>query len=104
MPFNKGEVARLLRGMDLGSSVAEQDDLLQAARVETSVFADLLADRIDLVPGTKGSGKSALYRIFVSFLAPVLLANRKVVSADRSVVRAAISRSPIYYPVNRTVG
>jgi hypothetical protein len=79
--LNKGEVARLLLGVDLGSSVAEQDDLLQTARVETSVFGDLLGDRVDLVPGTKGSGKSALYRIFVDFLAPVLLTNRKVVVA-----------------------
>jgi hypothetical protein len=79
--LNKGDVARLLRGIDLGSSVAEQDELLEAARVETSVFADLLADRVDLVAGTKGSGKSALYRIFVDFLAPFLLTNRKVVVA-----------------------
>ena len=35
---------------------------MEAARVETSVFSDLLADRVDLVPGTKGSGKSVLYR------------------------------------------
>ncbi len=54
---------------------------MEAARVETSVFTDLLLDRVDLVPGTKGSGKSALYRIFVDFLAPALLANRKVVVA-----------------------
>ena len=49
--------------------------------METSVFADLAADRIDLVPGTKGSGKSALYRILVDFLAPTLLQHGKVVVA-----------------------
>lgn len=81
MTYKKSTVAGILRGLDLGSSVAEQDDLLEAARVETSVFTDLLLDRVDLVPGTKGSGKSALYRIFVDFLAPALLSSRKVVVA-----------------------
>lgn len=81
MVYNKGEAAALLRRLDLGSSVAEHDDLLESARVETSVFADLLADRVDLVPGTKGSGKSALYRIFVDFLPELLLRDRKVVVA-----------------------
>jgi len=81
MHFNKGQVANILRTVDLGSSVAEKDDLLESARVETSLFSDLLADRVDLVPGSKGSGKSALYRMFVDFLAPQLLKDRKVVVA-----------------------
>ena len=37
--------------------------------------------RIDLIPGSKGSGKSALYRIFVSFLPDILLKQRKVIVA-----------------------
>jgi hypothetical protein len=73
--------ANLLADLDLGSAVAESDNLLQAARVETSVFDDLLADRIDLIPGTKGSGKTALYRIFVDFLPQLMLKNKKVVIA-----------------------
>jgi hypothetical protein len=75
------DAANLLAGLDLGSAVAESDNLLQAARVETSVFDDLLADRIDLIPGTKGSGKTALYRIFVDFLPDLMLKNKKVVIA-----------------------
>jgi hypothetical protein len=71
----------LLEGLDLGASVAESDTLLKAARIETSAFTDLLNDRVDLVPGTKGSGKSALFRIFVDFLPGVLLRQRKVVVA-----------------------
>jgi hypothetical protein len=77
----KTEAAGLLAGLDLGSTVAESDDLLEAARVETSVFDDLLADRVDLIPGTKGSGKTALYRIFVDFLAPTMLSSKKVIIA-----------------------
>ena len=75
------EAARLLQDLDLGSSIAEQDTLLEAARVETSAFTDVMDDKVDLVPGTKGSGKSALFRIFVDFLPQRLLRERKVVIA-----------------------
>ncbi len=75
------EAAALLAGLDLGSAVAELDTLLEAARVETSVFDDLLADRVDLVPGTKGSGKTALYRIFVDFLPHMMLRDKKIILA-----------------------
>ncbi len=78
---NHRSAAELLQQMDLGSSIAEQDKLLETARVETSAFSDLLQDKVDLVPGTKGSGKSALFRIFVDFLPDHLLRNRKVVIA-----------------------
>jgi hypothetical protein len=73
--------ADLLQALDLGSSIAEQDTLLETARVETSAFTDLLADKVDLIPGTKGSGKTALFRIFVDFLPQHLLRTRKVVIA-----------------------
>ena len=43
MHHNKNWVD-LLRNLDLGSSVAE------LARVETSAFTDLPADRVDLIP------------------------------------------------------
>jgi hypothetical protein len=81
MPHPNKNVIELLQDLDLGSSVAESDTLLEAARIETSAFADLLSDRVDLVPGTKGSGKSALFRIFVDFLPGILLRQRKVVIA-----------------------
>jgi hypothetical protein len=77
----KGDLAELLTRLDLGSSIAESDNLLEIARVETSVFTDLLADRVDLIPGTKGSGKSALYRIFVDFMPRYLAEQRKIVVA-----------------------
>lgn len=81
MVHRNGTVAELLRTLDLGSSVAESDNLLEVARVENSAFADLLSDRVDLIPGTKGSGKSALFRIFVDFLPDSLLRLQKVVVA-----------------------
>jgi hypothetical protein len=81
MNHSNSVVASLLQALDLGSSVAESDHLLEAARVETSAFTDVLNDRVDLIPGTKGSGKSALFRIFVDFLPDHLLRQRKVVVA-----------------------
>jgi hypothetical protein len=77
----KREAALLLDDVHIGSGVAETDTLLESARVETSVFTDLWEDRVDLVLGTKGSGNTALYRIFVDFLPDALLASRKVVIA-----------------------
>jgi hypothetical protein len=81
MMHKKADLANILPLIDFGSSIAEQDTLLESARVETSVFTDLFNDKVDLVPGTKGSGKSALYRIFVDFLQDYLLDHQKVVVA-----------------------
>ena len=60
MGYQKDILFEILRTVDLGNSVAENDDILEAARVETSVFSDLLEDRVDLIPGTKGSGEQSL--------------------------------------------
>lgn len=81
MPYQKARAIDVLRLIDFGSSIAETDQLLETARVETSVFHDLLEDRVDLIPGTKGSGKSALNRIITDFLPRRLLSQRKVVVA-----------------------
>ncbi len=67
----------LLESLDIGAPVAEDDNLLFESRVETAVFSELLRDNIDIVRGTKGSGKSALYRLFADFLASHLLEGRK---------------------------
>jgi hypothetical protein len=79
--YQNKTLSALLQRLDLGASVAESDTLLETARIETSAFADLLNDRVDLIPGTKGSGKSALFRIFVDFRPDFLLEQRKVVVA-----------------------
>jgi hypothetical protein len=81
MLLPKAQAIEILRQIDFGSSVAETDQLLEAARVETSTFQDLLLDRVDLVPGTKGSGKSALNRIITDFLSQFLMQQRKIVVA-----------------------
>ena len=75
MSHDNETLADLLSALDVGTSVAETDQLLEVARVETSAFRDLLNDRVDLIPGTKGSGKSALFRIFVRFLPEMLFSH-----------------------------
>ena len=55
----------LLLQFDLGASTAEKDPLLEKAKIETQQFHDLYwQDRIDIVRGIKGAGKTALYRLF----------------------------------------
>ena len=81
MAYSNKDLAGLIQQLDLGSSIAELDNLLETARIETSVFGDLASDKVDLVPGTKGSGKSALFRIFVEFLPAFFLKQQKVVIA-----------------------
>ena len=81
MKHKNRKILEILRGLDLGSSVAEQDNLLETARIDTSAFNDLVEDHVDLIPGTKGSGKTALYRIIVDFLQQHMLERRKVVVA-----------------------
>jgi hypothetical protein len=95
--YNNAQVLELLPSIDLGVSVAEQDNLLESARVETSAFSDLYYDKVDLIPGTKGSGKSALYRIFVEFLPDLLLSQR------RAVVAHGVNRpgDPVFLAFNK---
>jgi hypothetical protein len=54
----------LLQSFSIGTSTAENDPLLETAKIETQEYNDLFnQDRIDLVRGAKGSGKTALYRV-----------------------------------------
>ncbi len=59
------DVARALRAVDFGRAAAEEDKLLWETFVETDLWNDVLAGRVDLLLGAKGSGKSAFYsRLF----------------------------------------
>ncbi len=79
--INRTRLLEILRNLNLGKSVAEVDDILYEARVETGAFWDLHGDKVDLIPGTKGSGKSTLFQLFVKYLKPVFLKQRKVLLA-----------------------
>lgn len=52
----------LLQKLSLGNSVAEFDADLANYFLETNTFRRLVEDRVDIVAGDKGSGKSAIYR------------------------------------------
>lgn len=49
--------------MELGKSVAEQDDELDRYFIETEAFRALIEGRADVIAGDKGTGKSAIYRM-----------------------------------------
>jgi hypothetical protein len=57
-------VKALLEMLDLGNSVAEFDEALERYFVETPTFRQFVSDRGDIVAGDKGTGKTALYRVF----------------------------------------
>lgn len=68
----------LLSHFDLGASTAENDPLLEEAKIETQEFQDLYwHDRIDIIKGMKGSGKTAIYRLF-SFLQDFLIDKKQL--------------------------
>lgn len=54
--------ALILRGLELGSVVAEQDSLLSRCFVRHPVLDELILDRKDIILGAKGAGKSALWK------------------------------------------
>ena len=55
----------LLGEFNVGTSTAEKDPLLASAQIRTQEFSDLCYhDRIDIIRGIKGAGKTALYRVF----------------------------------------
>lgn len=58
------QLKNLLRELDLGNSVAEFDQALDRYFVETEAFRALTLDKADVIAGEKGTGKTALYRVF----------------------------------------
>lgn len=56
----------VLRAVELGSDVAENEPALEEYFVETNDFRLILEDEADLILGVKGSGKSAISRILAS--------------------------------------
>lgn len=55
-------IKELLGKLNLGTSVAEFDEDLESYFVETNVFREFVRDRVDIIAGDKGTGKTAIYR------------------------------------------
>ncbi|MDP3444592.1 MAG: hypothetical protein Q8T08_17170 [Ignavibacteria bacterium] len=63
MVIEKQNYQNILKNLKLGNPVAEYDDILQEARVNTPIFQEFLAGDYDIVVGRKGAGKTAIFRI-----------------------------------------
>ncbi len=90
-------VRDVLRQLDFGSSVAEQDALLKNYFVETEPFRALVEGRVDVIAGDKGTGKSAMYRILSEQYASMSELNHiEVISAFNP------SGAPIFQRLNES--
>lgn len=78
MPIQRGQYERIINTIDVGNSVAEQDSLLEQARVETPIFTGVLGDRYDVVLGRKGAGKTAIFKI-INIISPFLLKDSNLI-------------------------
>ena len=93
-------VKELLRDLDLGSSVAEHDSLLERYFVETETFRTLINDKADIIAGDKGTGKSALFKILKQRYSDIPeLANVEIVTAfnitGAPVFQSLVSDDPL---------
>ena len=69
----------IIGDLDVGNSVAENDNLLENARVNTEVFWDVYErGKYDIIPSTKGSGKTAIFKLISKFKA-ILLKERNLI-------------------------
>src|SRR5262249_6115774 len=56
------KIVDMLRTLDLGSSVAEFDQMIDRHFVITSAYQDLIEGKADIIAGDKGAGKTTIYR------------------------------------------
>lgn len=61
--IRKEQYNDLMESLQVGANVAEQDSFLEQAKVETPILSDFLADKIDFILGSKGSGKTSIFRL-----------------------------------------
>jgi len=78
MSIEKNQYKDILNDLNVGNSVAEQDSILEAARVETPTFDGVLNDRYDFIIGRKGAGKTAIFKI-LNIISSILLSRSKLV-------------------------
>lgn len=83
MAADKDEALRLLRGLNFGKRVAEEEqEELSRYFVETVPWTRLLNDDVDLIYGPKGSGKSALYALLISKKSDLFFRGRFIIPAE----------------------
>ena len=77
--IEKNQYREILEELDVGNSVAEQDYILEVARVETPIFDSVLNDRYDIILGRKGAGKTAMFKILNIIGERMLIRNKTVI-------------------------
>lgn len=77
--ISKSEFKRLIVNLKVGQSTAEQDSILEDSLVETPIFLELLLDKVDLILGTKGSGKTALFFAYNQYLKEYLFQKKRII-------------------------
>lgn len=78
MTIKSQQYENIIKGLRIGNSVAEFDNLLESARVETPVYKGVLRDDYDFVLGRKGAGKTAIFKL-IDTLKPILLEDRSLI-------------------------
>src|SRR5687767_1656886 len=78
MAIKKLVYQEIIENLNVGNSIAEEDRLLEAARVETPVFKGVLQDKYDIVLGRKGAGKTAIFKL-LDLTSQHLLSDRGIV-------------------------
>jgi hypothetical protein len=78
MPIERKDYENIINSLDIGNSIAEEDSLLEQARVETPIFTGIIKDDYDVVLGRKGAGKTAIF-IIINLLSKFLLKSGLVI-------------------------
>lgn len=63
MKIDKKRYLDIVRDLNIGNSVAENDQLLEHVKVETPIFKEILNNKYDIIPGRKGAGKTAIFKM-----------------------------------------
>lgn len=82
----------LLKNLNFGESVAEEDDKLASYFVETDTWNRLINGEVDIIYGAKGSGKSALYKHLI-YNADVLKSKKITLLAAENITGTAVFKT-----------
>lgn len=63
MKIDKKRYLDIVKDLNAGNSVAENDRLLECVKVETPIFHDIMKNKYDIVSGRKGAGKTAIFKM-----------------------------------------
>lgn len=61
--MNQISATEILKRIDLGKSVAEQDDRLRDNFLEIDAYGAFMSGKCDIIVGNKGTGKTAIYKM-----------------------------------------